>query len=519
MWITIVCKFILAILTGNSAKRQKIDGALLDMITIDLQPPSIVENNGFKDFVKTLDSRYTLPSRRTITRSLLPQRYDSAKEKLSQELREASTCSLTTDYWTSCSSQSYLTVTCHFIDRSWELRSCCLYTYQSSVPHTAENIAFELKRIAEEWHILNKISCVITDNAANMIAAVRLTGWKSLPCFAHTLNLVVQESLQKDDELSLLQRKCRRIVTYFKQSTNARSKLTDVQLQIGGGEVKLVQDVATRWNSSFFMFKRLIEQYQAVNTALCLMDQNDMCLSSSDVGILADGVTLLEPFEEATREVSAEKYVCISKIIPLARSLQHITSQSLSTRPLKLELVASMMRRFTNIEANYILAASTLLDPRFKKLGFADASGNNAVERLAGEVASIIACQNVPSNDTNHVEVQSGQSELKSSGLWAVMDERIAQKQTQPSTSSSLIVLRTYFDQANISRQESPLKWWMDHESTFSSLSSLVKKYLAIPATSVPAERLFSKAGELISLRRNRLKPSNVNMMLFLNKV
>ena len=35
---------------------------------------------------------------------------------------------------------------------------------------------------------------------------------------------------------------------------------------------------------------------------------------------------------------------------------------------------------------------------------------------------------------------------------------------------------------------------------------------------SVPAGRLFSEAGELISARRNRLKPKHVNMFLFLNQ-
>jgi hypothetical protein len=44
-----------------------------------------------------------------------------------------------------------------------------------------------------------------------------------------------------------------------------------------------------------------------------------------------------------------------------------------------------------------------------------------------------------------------------------------------------------------------------------------VRKFLCIPATSVPSEQLFSKAGERISARRNRLDGKNVNMLLFLN--
>jgi len=43
------------------------------------------------------------------------------------------------------------------------------------------------------------------------------------------------------------------------------------------------------------------------------------------------------------------------------------------------------------------------------------------------------------------------------------------------------------------------------------------KRYLGTVATSVPAERLFSKARETISQRRNRFKAENVDMILFLN--
>ena len=39
---------------------------------------------------------------------------------------------------------------------------------------------------------------------------------------------------------------------------------------------------------------------------------------------------------------------------------------------------------------------------------------------------------------------------------------------------------------------------------------------MSIPGTSVPAERVFSKASELIS-QRSTIKPKRVNMMLFLN--
>lgn len=54
--------------------------------------------------------------------------------------------------------------------------------------HTAENLENRLKDIADEWNISSKIAAITTDNAANIVAAVRDWEWRHLPCFAHTLN-------------------------------------------------------------------------------------------------------------------------------------------------------------------------------------------------------------------------------------------------------------------------------------------------------------------------------------------
>ncbi len=43
-------------------------------------------------------------------------------------------------------------------------------------------------------------------------------------------------------------------------------------------------------------------------------------------------------------------------------------------------------------------------------------------------------------------------------------------------------------------------------------------KYLCIPATSCAIERVFSKAGEIVSAKRSKLKPKHVNNLIFLNK-
>ena len=51
-----------------------------------------------------------------------------------------------------------------------------------------------------------------------------------------------------------------------------------------------------------------------------------------------------------------------------------------------------------------------------------------------------------------------------------------------------------------------------------SQLSESAMHFLCIPATSVPSERLFSKAGEMVSHRRSCVKPDTIKKVLFFNK-
>ena len=52
----------------------------------------------------------------------------------------------------------------------------------------------------------------------------------------------------------------------------------------------------------------------------------------------------------------------------------------------------------------------------------------------------------------------------------------------------------------------------------YPNLWLLAEQYLAIPATSAPSERAFSTAGNLVTMRRCRLKPDLVQACVFLNE-
>lgn len=52
----------------------------------------------------------------------------------------------------------------------------------------------------------------------------------------------------------------------------------------------------------------------------------------------------------------------------------------------------------------------------------------------------------------------------------------------------------------------------------YPNLAKFALPYICLQATSVPAERIFSMAGEIVSNKRNRIDPNMVNMLIFLNK-
>ena len=68
-----------------------------------------------------------------------------------------------------------------------------------------------------------------------------------------------------------------------------------------------------------------------------------------------------------------------------------------------------------------------------------------------------------------------------------------------------------YRIQPGAADEDDPLVWWSLHAGAFPEISELAINYLATPATSVPCERLFSKAGQVVNKQRASFAPQNVN--------
>ena len=134
-------------------------------------------------------SKYELPKRKK-TASLLTKLYSKKYDELVRDLAKIDHVALTSDIWTSRAVQIFQTITCHYITPSWEMKSVVLETVEMAESHTAENIASALQKGVERFGTKEKIVAIATDNAANVVAAVRDLGCNRVACFAHTLNLI-----------------------------------------------------------------------------------------------------------------------------------------------------------------------------------------------------------------------------------------------------------------------------------------------------------------------------------------
>jgi len=100
------------------------------MIATDFQPFSLVEDKGFQLLLRTLDRQYQLSSRKHFSEKVIPQMCAKVKQKVSTVVKSALCLAITTDCWTSHSTDSYISVNSHFIDDKFNRQLAVLNTFQ-----------------------------------------------------------------------------------------------------------------------------------------------------------------------------------------------------------------------------------------------------------------------------------------------------------------------------------------------------------------------------------------------------
>jgi len=154
-------------------------------------------------------------------------------------------------------------------------------------------------------------------------------------------------------------------------------------------------------------------------------------------------------------------------------------------------------------EGNDLIAQSIFLDPRFKKQGFGDENKFQATyQSLVGIIKACVS------------------QEFSSStiSVWGKFDALINQLQEMHNPSAATIVeLDKYLDKLHITRTNDLLIRWESRKILYPNLYKIMLKRLCILATSVPCERIFSKAEQICNEKRSRLTTKRISQIMVVN--
>jgi hypothetical protein len=428
--------------------------------------------------------------------------------------------SLTTDTWTSNANKIYITVTEHHIDKTWNMNSNVLVTREMPERHTADNLADKLKSIVSEFHLCGKITDVVHDNARNMVSAGnKCPDWDDAGCFAHTLQLCIKPALELPSVSKLISR-ARKLVGHFKHSTTVTAEMRKRQKLFELPQHELIQDVVIRWNSTQLMMERLCEQRSVISDSMLdpsLTKKEDMymLLKENEWETMAEISKVLQQLTKVTTYMNTESNVSTSVVYPIVCGLirKHL-SVNADDIPvvirIKTVIADDLHKRFKPGEvatAATVPVLSSCLDPRYKHLNIWSSEQRQlAIETLESTL------EGLPLTMLKR-RFRENESSPKKAKVQRVLDF-LLEDDSEDNAESEI----TAFMRERVDPDTDYLAWWKDNSDKYSRLSVLARRYLGVPSTSVPSERIFSAAGWIVTKLRNRLSSSCIDQIIFLNK-
>ncbi|XP_004206689.2 zinc finger BED domain-containing protein 4-like [Hydra vulgaris] len=354
-----------------------------------------------------------------------------------------------------------------------------------------------------------------------MISGSNLAEIPAIHCTIHLLQLVVSDSISENIVIDVLS-KCRRLVTHFNHSSLACNNFKQIQLQQNLDPLCLVQDVPTKWNSTYLMLDRLNKL--KIPVQLYLAERSDlMPFSTLEWTLILNIIKLLKPFFQLTQEMSSE-ITTLSSVIPNMCSLKKFMSKcqvDLSIQETKNRLTTSLKNRFfseindaksLNILKNRYYIIATSIDPRYKFSFFEDDIKKQAKYCVNEEPSKLNFSINTEKEDT----LEACFKDI----INATSEKPLPFKKLKLEKKSNEILIRKeikkFYSEPLVDRKLCPIKTWMQEER-FPLLKTIASKHLCTPASSIFSERLFSEYGNIYEKKRSRLLPKTGEMLLFIH--
>ena len=551
----------------SEARKKECDLACARWLVKSARPITLPETDKpFGSFIHTLTrGAWTPPNHRNVMDCILQL---SARGQLRfRNWNEAMVAdgvkpSMAGDIW-SHGGCSLMGICFYGISSAWKMDEWLVAaTPFGSTRHTGEAIdsitVNALQKQGVKWReggsVYEAVHSKVSDNASNM--AKGWVGFDGGFCADHTLELSVKVFTGADGIKETIAR-AKGIVSYFHRSTSGIQDLTAIQKSLKLRERNPIQDVATRWFSSYGMVDWFHEQQQAVQ----MYDvqhgaeaaKNDAYktnrLQHRDWAIIEQSVAVLAASASATKLLEGSTYVTISLVLPYIYRLIEGSDDGMLYLPwkptgqqwLRADQLDPTVRAARKLFHAYLkrrwldklptaqrteLDIATLLDPRFKEYNF---PGLPPTLDLSEEAETAVqALKGTWEHDWKPAEAAAPAAATPATTAAVTTTSAIAAAKIGASSSFFAMPMAPQLTPAPAVAPEARdelekyallpveenldldvLAWWKarDHNKPadpasgrpagLPHLAKMARQFLGRPATSAGVERMFSRAGKL----------------------
>ena len=429
--------------------------------------------------------------------------------------------------WTSDTGAPYMVLTAHWTDNEWNIKHAVIAFQRFPHPHTGLHIEKATFNIFQDFSIATKALSITIDNGSNQVLAMNLltttlskelqVEFNVIRCGAHTIALVVNAGLGK---LKTVIDKVREFVIEVRKSPKKEQELLSLAQKFNIKYRKLIRDVKTRWNSTYSMLEAFLSNKSIIVSIISMNDSfTRLNLNDSEWKEIQSFCNFLQPFFEFTEAMSGSEYSTLGTLLLLLdHLLEHLitTTQNNEESEWIRNIAETMITKFNSLYKNLYNSTAYLalvLDPRYKIQIIPNSVNVETIKELLSDKFYSYKEEFFTSVNTEINEEENIGVKRKGSGIL----EKMLQKKKKSNNLRTFNEIDEYLSVTVEPSNINPCDWWKHHQLQYPILSKIAKDYISIPATSVPSEQAFSKSGELINKRRNRLGDSSIEACMCLN--
>ncbi|KAI5702683.1 hypothetical protein M8J76_001883 [Diaphorina citri] len=510
---------------------------IVDFVILDLQPPSIVNSEGFRHLVSNLSPVCEIPLEQTIIQDFVPKLYDTLKNSMYNDITAINLTnnmfSLALEHWES-NDREYISYYINYLLEE-KFTTKLLHTFLLDKETTHDTFYHQemFTIICSSWNIkTSNIKAVIlaSDNQALHQVVVN-QDIPVIPCLIRTLSQMCIKAFEMTQIQSVIT-KCRSIISQIYNKNNFAIQVTfaDQNQPDDATSTFLSLDNPNVWLSTLNMLEALnaARSKLSVLLELSVEMQGDTSshISDDEWYILEKVLEVFNPIKVTVVTLSEEKPAQASLILPLYLQLvnHHLKTypgDDTITTQLKTYFVEYLTQKYSSVDS--FLQVCTALDPRVKRLPYIEE------QDVFGTIKDILVNMEPPSSEgtkyyTDVVEQENKKSRL--SGMEFLLGNVSSTKSsTKPSPSNHADNIahevEQYHRSSPVPLNECPLTWWKSECNRFPNLYLLAVKYNCVPACTTPCGKTMEMKAQCTYVEKRKLLSQNtqavLNHLLFLH--